>query len=190
MCVTVIAVTEELRSDTYSADDLRRHWETLDLGDSATPADVNSAFRRLSKAAHPDAHGGSREGFDRLQEARRALLQVLGSTGQPRVYLRSMAAPGSPGGGARRPVSEQPVWLPGAFAALTVGSITGIVGVIQLDRRIILVGLLAATAVGVVSTVVLWLLKVHRANTAPDRIYRSADSVVKARRPRDRRSTG
>jgi hypothetical protein len=38
-----------------------------------TPSDINGAFRRLAKTAHPDA-GGSNEEYHRITEARDALL--------------------------------------------------------------------------------------------------------------------
>jgi hypothetical protein len=40
------------------------------------PADINSAFRRLAKTAHPDA-GGSNEDYHRITEARDALLKLF-----------------------------------------------------------------------------------------------------------------
>jgi hypothetical protein len=39
-------------------------------------ADINSAFRRLAKTAHPDA-GGSNEQYHRITEARDALLKLF-----------------------------------------------------------------------------------------------------------------
>ena len=39
-----------------------------------TAAEINSAFRRLAKSAHPDA-GGSHDDYCRLTEARDALLE-------------------------------------------------------------------------------------------------------------------
>ncbi|MFS8038334.1 J domain-containing protein [Xanthobacter sp. AM11] len=51
------------------------HREALNLpADGAlTPAQINSAFRRLAKTAHPDA-GGSSEHYRRIAEARDVLL--------------------------------------------------------------------------------------------------------------------
>lgn len=42
------------------------------------PAEINAAFRRLAKTAHPDA-GGSDEHYRRIAEARDALLEQFGS---------------------------------------------------------------------------------------------------------------
>ena len=56
-------------------DDERESREILDLpADGAlNPSDINAAFRRLAKTAHPDA-GGSDELYRRIAEARDALL--------------------------------------------------------------------------------------------------------------------
>jgi hypothetical protein len=40
-------------------------------------AEINSAFRRLAKTAHPDA-GGSNEDYHRITEARDALMKLFG----------------------------------------------------------------------------------------------------------------
>jgi hypothetical protein len=42
------------------------------------PAEINAAFRRLAKTAHPDA-GGSDEDYRRIAEARDALLKQFGT---------------------------------------------------------------------------------------------------------------
>lgn len=56
-------------------DDDREHREALDLPVEGVlePAQINAAFRRLAKSAHPDA-GGSDERYRRIAEARDALL--------------------------------------------------------------------------------------------------------------------
>ncbi len=58
------------------AGDERDSRETLNLpADGALePADINAAFRRLAKTAHPDA-GGSDELYRRIAQARDALLE-------------------------------------------------------------------------------------------------------------------
>jgi hypothetical protein len=63
-----------LRPD-FDGDDRERR-EILDLpADGALkPSDINAAFRRLAKTAHPDA-GGSDELYRRIAEARDALLE-------------------------------------------------------------------------------------------------------------------
>lgn len=57
-------------------DDDREHRETLDLPPEGLlePAQINAAFRRLAKTAHPDA-GGSDADYRRIAEARDALLE-------------------------------------------------------------------------------------------------------------------
>ena len=55
--------------------DVQEHRETLDLPKEGAlePSQVNAAFRRLAKTAHPDA-GGNNENYRRITEARDALL--------------------------------------------------------------------------------------------------------------------
>lgn len=62
---------------SFEADD-KEHRETLDLPMEGVlePAQVNAAFRRLAKTAHPDA-GGSDARYRRIAEARDALLELL-----------------------------------------------------------------------------------------------------------------
>ncbi|MFG1373371.1 J domain-containing protein [Xanthobacter oligotrophicus] len=56
-------------------DDDKEHREALDLPTEGAlkPSEINAAFRRLAKSAHPDA-GGSDERYRRIAEARDALL--------------------------------------------------------------------------------------------------------------------
>lgn len=57
-------------------DDDKEHREVLNLPMDGVlkPSEINAAFRRLAKAAHPDA-GGSNEHYRRIAEARDALLE-------------------------------------------------------------------------------------------------------------------
>lgn len=57
-------------------DQEEQHRETLNLpmDGALTPSEINAAFRRLAKTAHPDA-GGSAEEYRRIAEARDALLE-------------------------------------------------------------------------------------------------------------------
>lgn len=59
-------------------DDDREHREALNLAMNGAlePAEINAAFRRLAKTAHPDA-GGSAEHYRRIAEARDALLRLF-----------------------------------------------------------------------------------------------------------------
>lgn len=57
--------------------ELRRVLE-LPMEGALEPAEVNAAFRRLAKTAHPDA-GGSDEQYRRIAEARDALLERCAS---------------------------------------------------------------------------------------------------------------
>ncbi|MFG1378395.1 J domain-containing protein [Xanthobacter autotrophicus] len=56
-------------------EDDKEHREALDLPmeGALKPSEINAAFRRLAKTAHPDA-GGSSEQYRRIAEARDALL--------------------------------------------------------------------------------------------------------------------
>jgi hypothetical protein len=61
----------------FDEEDLR---ETLNLPATGAlkPSEINAAFRRLAKTAHPDA-GGSNEEYRRIAEARDALLEHFAS---------------------------------------------------------------------------------------------------------------
>jgi hypothetical protein len=61
-------------------DDDQEYREVLNLPSEGTlqASDINSAFRRLAKTAHPDA-GGSNEDYRRITEARDGLLRQYAS---------------------------------------------------------------------------------------------------------------
>jgi hypothetical protein len=61
-------------------DDEQEHREVLHLPmeGALEPAEINAAFRRLAKTAHPDA-GGSDEDYRRIADARDALLERFGN---------------------------------------------------------------------------------------------------------------
>jgi len=61
-------------------DDDQEHREVLNLpmDGALKPSEINAAFRRLAKTAHPDA-GGSNEHYRRIAEARDALLEQFAS---------------------------------------------------------------------------------------------------------------
>lgn len=61
-------------------DDNKEHREALNLAmeGALKPSQINAAFRRLAKTAHPDA-GGSDDHYRRIVEAREALLRQIGS---------------------------------------------------------------------------------------------------------------
>ena len=50
-------------------------WQVLDVAQSATPTEINDAYRRLAASAHPDA-GGSTAAMARLNAARDAARQA------------------------------------------------------------------------------------------------------------------
>ncbi|MGA7809959.1 J domain-containing protein [Bradyrhizobium sp.] len=64
-------------------DDDEENREVLNLSRQGAlePAQINAAFRRLAKTAHPDA-GGSDEHYRRIAQARDALLAQFGSFSQ------------------------------------------------------------------------------------------------------------
>lgn len=63
-----------------SGDDGLEHREALNLPleGALEPSQINAAFRKLAKTAHPDA-GGSDAKYRRIAEARDALLELFGS---------------------------------------------------------------------------------------------------------------
>jgi len=63
-----------LRLDFDGDERERREILNLPANGALEPADINAAFRRLAKTAHPDA-GGSDELYRRIAEARDALLE-------------------------------------------------------------------------------------------------------------------
>ena len=52
-------------------------WEVLGLGPTATAAEVQAAFRGLSKELHPDATNGDREAFEKVVAAKTMMLADL-----------------------------------------------------------------------------------------------------------------
>jgi hypothetical protein len=62
----------------FDGDNDREHREVLSLPIQGPlkPSEINAAFRRLAKTAHPDA-GGSSEHYRRIADARDALLASL-----------------------------------------------------------------------------------------------------------------
>jgi hypothetical protein len=60
-------------------DNAREHREALSLPmeGALQPSEINAAFRRLAKTAHPDA-GGTGEHYRRIADARDALLMQFG----------------------------------------------------------------------------------------------------------------
>jgi hypothetical protein len=63
------------RFEPEPEDDDRQHREVLNLSQQGalTPSEINAAFRRLAKTAHPDV-GGSDDQYRRIAEARDALV--------------------------------------------------------------------------------------------------------------------
>lgn len=62
----------------FGEDDQKEHREALDLPLEGIleVTEINAAFRRLAKTAHPDA-GGSDEHYRRIAEARDALIELF-----------------------------------------------------------------------------------------------------------------
>lgn len=65
----------------FESSDRKEHRKVLKLPLDGTlaPPEINAAFRRLAKAAHPDA-GGSNDAYRRIVEARDALLAHIPSS--------------------------------------------------------------------------------------------------------------
>jgi hypothetical protein len=64
--------------DFNDEDEERREVLNLPTEGALKPSQINAAFRRQAKTAHPDA-GGSGEHYRRIAEARDALLKQFGS---------------------------------------------------------------------------------------------------------------
>jgi hypothetical protein len=69
-----------LRLELGGDDGEQREVLNLPLEGALEPSEINAAFRRLAKTAHPDA-GGSGERYRRIAEARDALLRQFGNVG-------------------------------------------------------------------------------------------------------------
>jgi len=74
-----------LHAETHFDDDAEEHREVLNLPmeGALKPSEINAAFRRLAKTAHPDA-GGSGEQYRRIAEARDVLLKQFGGAASSR----------------------------------------------------------------------------------------------------------
>jgi hypothetical protein len=66
------------RPDFNDDDEEQREILNLPMEGALEPSQINAAFRRQAKTAHPDA-GGSDEHYRRIAEARDALLKQFGS---------------------------------------------------------------------------------------------------------------
>jgi len=135
---------------------LRDHSRILGVRSNASVDDINAAFRRLSKDAHPDA-GGSLDQFTELQIARNALLDANGTDSEPHVYVGTDGA--RPGVSSSSAVSRDPLWLKGAMAALIIGAASTIAGIALVDQQILAVGVVTAIIVGLVVTAAQWIIR-------------------------------
>jgi len=135
---------------------LRDHSRTLGVRSDASVGDINAAFRRLSKNAHPDA-GGSLDQFTELQIARSALLDANGAESEPRVYMGTDGA--RPGASSSSVDSRDPLWVRGAMAALIVGAASTIASIAMVDQQILALGALTAVIVGLVVTAAQWIMR-------------------------------
>ena len=75
---------------------------------------------------------------------------------------------------------------PGAVLGLAVASVVGIVGLVQWDLQLMLIGLLAGAALVVINLVVVAVRHWHARNTAPGATYVAAEDVVRLRSPKSR----
>ncbi|NNC78678.1 MAG: J domain-containing protein [Acidimicrobiales bacterium] len=157
---------------------LRAAYERFALPPSATPEDVQLAFRRLSKHVHPDA-GGTPDEFDELRRQREQLLRAAGDRRYREGVLRSEQRPPS------SPCDEVAIratrpFVPGMYPALVIATITGLAGLATADRARIYSGLLAAVVVWLVITTLLMLRLWHRRNLRSAN-YLTAEQVVAMR---------
>jgi hypothetical protein len=92
--------------------DWKFHCDVLGILESASPAEIKAAFRKLALRLHPD-HGGTKEKFQRINNSYKYLLRNAASRPAP----SPRAAPPPPSGGApKAPRPRAPVSRPNQFA--------------------------------------------------------------------------
>ena len=74
----------------------------------------------------------------------------------------------------------------GAVLALAVSSVVGIVGLVQWDLRLMLIGLIAGVAIIVTNAIIAAIRHWHARNTEPGAAYLPAEEVVRLRSPKSR----
>ena len=65
----------------------KSYFAILEITSKATPDEVQSAYRRLAKAYHPDHYGGGRETFQQIQEA----YSILADPAKRRAYEKNLS---------------------------------------------------------------------------------------------------
>ena len=75
---------------------------------------------------------------------------------------------------------------PGAMLGLSVSAIVGIAGLLQLDQRLMIIGIFAWPVIFVLNGVVVALGRWHRRHTRPGATYVNAEEVVRLQRLRSR----
>lgn len=75
---------------------------------------------------------------------------------------------------------------PGAVLGMAVASVVGIVGLVQWDLQLMLIGLVAGVAIVVTNLIVIAVRHWHAGNTAPGATYVDAEDMVRLRSPKSR----
>ena len=108
----------------------RDYYKVLDVGKTASEADIKKAYRRLAMKFHPDRNPGDHAAEDKFKECKEAA-EVLGDAQKRAIYdqhghagLDAAAARGAGQRGAD-PGGAQPGGAPGAGAAGGSAGATG-----------------------------------------------------------------
>lgn len=72
---------------------------------------------------------------------------------------------------------------------LVVTAIVGLVGLVQLDQRLMVIGLSAGLLIVLVNAVVAAVSRWHEKNTRPEATYVSAEDMIRLQRLRSTRRT-
>ncbi|MGZ3662268.1 MAG: J domain-containing protein [Bdellovibrionota bacterium] len=152
--------------------DWKFHCDVLSVSETASPAEIKAAFRKLALRTHPDRNGGtasSKEKFQRINVSYRYLMRNLSSRPAPKPPAppRSAAAHISP----RTPTSKASPWAEkiGRFlsAPAPSPSLAPVMRFLSRRKDSILAFLPAATALIAVLISMLAFMDHHKAERAP-----------------------
>ena len=77
---------------------------------------------------------------------------------------------------------------PGAMLGLVVTSMVGLVGLVQWDQSLMLIGLIAGPLLFALNAVLVGISNWHRRNTEPEATYVSAEDMVRLQRLQSQRA--
>lgn len=159
---------------------LRDSYRHLQLKQGASADEVHAAFRKLSKRAHPDA-GGSTERFEALAKARDSVLTALSD--EPLVGPTASQPKAPPSTQEHHEPETGPMSLltPATIAAFPIAIVGGLIGLVQVNRNIIVGSFFTAWLIFVVATTATGLVRRHRSTIASNETYLSAEEVIRLR---------